>query len=123
MPGFLCSTSERGLHYFGTLFILIGFIGVSGFMLGTALNMDITDEKTPDILTVRDFSYLTGVFLLLFAVGWLICHSTTSMSCAGDLVLLNAIGHYLVVIFIIIAGALFFGFGNQFGEDKFTDAS
>lgn len=119
MPSIFCANSDRGVMYFGNMFILLGFFGIAGFMFGTGLAF--YDPAAPVPENVRDFGYISGVFCLLFAIGWLIVNAEKNMAC-NDQVFVHTIGHYLIVIFLIVAGGLFFGFGNLFGEGDVEDA-
>lgn len=118
VPDVICGTKKKGLPYFGHMFIFLGYVGVAGFMIGSAINMN----AGPDASSVEAFSYLAGAFLIVFVLGWLIGNHERMACCENDTFLVSSVGHYLVVIFMLVAAGLYFGFGVLFKDGNIEDS-
>jgi len=120
-PNGVCADRERGQRYFGLMLVLIGFGGAAGFVMGIAINLS---KRSPDGQNaVQSFAYLCGVFTFIKALGWVLAYMS-EMTCISGCQP-RAAAHYLFVIFSIIIGGMWMGFGYEYSwkHQKDDDAA
>jgi len=110
-PDMLCGKRERGRLYFGTMMILIAFVSAAGFIWGTALRLDVATMQAES--DVQTYAYLTGVAYLTLVVGWIISFYP-EMTCGDTGCNARSFGHYMITVFVLIAGCLFFAIGGLY---------
>jgi len=109
-PNGVCADRERGQRYFGLMLVLIGFGAAAGFIMGMGINLNNLNKAGES--AVQSFAYLCGVFTFIKALGWVLAYMS-EMTCVSGCQP-RAAAHYLFVIFSIIIGGMWMGFGYEY---------
>jgi len=109
-PNGVCADRERGQRYFGLMLVLIGFGGASGFVLGVGINLGKVNKVGES--AAQSFAYLAGVFTFIKSLGWILAYMS-EMTCVNGCQP-RAAAHYLLVIFSLIIGGMWMGFGYEY---------
>merc|ERR550517_375548 len=92
------------------MLVLLGFGGSAGFVLGMGINLSKLNPVGES--AAQSFAYLAGVFTFIKALGWILAYMS-EMTCMNGCQP-RAAAHYLFIIFTMIIGGMWMGFGYEY---------